>query len=340
MRIVTSRRSVLVYVCALILAGSAGTSSAQIVESVGSRALGMGGAFVAVASDSSATWWNPAGLAAGPFVEVAVDGGPVERAGDLPARRDRVLGVAVTVPALGFSYYRLRITDIQRSDPTDQPAASREDTQVGPSLRSFSAASWGVTLVHSVFSGVHVATTLKYVRGTVRQDTGTAGRSPSEWLDEAEGLDGGTADNRFDMDAGVLAVVGAVRVGAVMKNLLAPQFGDGAFRLPRQTRVGVALDAARGGRPGLILAADVDALAYETISGRRQMVAAGVEQWFGVQRFGVRAGGRVNLTGAHEGAATAGASVLVRSGLYIDGHVVGGGADAERGWGLAGRVTF
>jgi hypothetical protein len=45
---------------------------AQIVESVGSRALGMGGAFVAVASDSSATWWNPAGLAAGQFVDLAI----------------------------------------------------------------------------------------------------------------------------------------------------------------------------------------------------------------------------------------------------------------------------
>ena len=45
---------------------------AQIVESVGSRALGMGGAFVAVASDSSATWWNPAGLAAGPFLDLAI----------------------------------------------------------------------------------------------------------------------------------------------------------------------------------------------------------------------------------------------------------------------------
>ena len=35
-------------------------ASAQIVESVGHRALGMGGAFVAVADDSTATWWNPA----------------------------------------------------------------------------------------------------------------------------------------------------------------------------------------------------------------------------------------------------------------------------------------
>ena len=40
---------------------------AQIYESVGTRAQGMGGAFVAVADDASATWWNPAGLAMGAF---------------------------------------------------------------------------------------------------------------------------------------------------------------------------------------------------------------------------------------------------------------------------------
>src|SRR5215831_18017258 len=39
---------------------------AQLVfESVGMRALGMAGAFVAVADDATATFWNPAGLPSG-----------------------------------------------------------------------------------------------------------------------------------------------------------------------------------------------------------------------------------------------------------------------------------
>jgi len=46
-------------------------ASAQIIETVGERALGMGGAFVAVADDSSGTWWNPAALATGPFVDLS-----------------------------------------------------------------------------------------------------------------------------------------------------------------------------------------------------------------------------------------------------------------------------
>src|ERR1043166_1692648 len=38
---------------------------AQTAAPVGVRAEGMGGAFVAVADDATAAWWNPAGLATG-----------------------------------------------------------------------------------------------------------------------------------------------------------------------------------------------------------------------------------------------------------------------------------
>ena len=42
--------------------GSQRPAFSQSFDLVGTRALGMGGAFVAVADDASATWWNPAGL--------------------------------------------------------------------------------------------------------------------------------------------------------------------------------------------------------------------------------------------------------------------------------------
>ena len=50
-------------VTAVAHAGSAGRAGAYLKMGVGARALGMGSAFVAVADDSSAAFWNPAGLA-------------------------------------------------------------------------------------------------------------------------------------------------------------------------------------------------------------------------------------------------------------------------------------
>ena len=40
-----------------------GTTAAQFLKiGVGARAIGMGGAFVAVADDATAIYWNPAGI--------------------------------------------------------------------------------------------------------------------------------------------------------------------------------------------------------------------------------------------------------------------------------------
>ena len=45
---------------------AAAPADAQSFEALGSRAQGMG-AFVAVADDASAVYWNPAGLASGAY---------------------------------------------------------------------------------------------------------------------------------------------------------------------------------------------------------------------------------------------------------------------------------
>ena len=58
---------------ALVLAFPA-RSAAQGTDSVGTRAQGMGGAFVGVADDASAVFWNPAGLAGGSYFSLVLDG--------------------------------------------------------------------------------------------------------------------------------------------------------------------------------------------------------------------------------------------------------------------------
>src|SRR5512145_1528095 len=97
-------------ICGLLIASLADRAGAQVFEAVGSRALGMGGAFVAVANDSSATWWNPAALGAGPFFDMGLGRATTDSSQDLPARRDRVGSYAMVFPPAGFSYYRVRVT--------------------------------------------------------------------------------------------------------------------------------------------------------------------------------------------------------------------------------------
>jgi hypothetical protein len=328
------------FLFAAVLVMIATNCSAQIVESVGNRALGMGGAFVAVADDSTATWWNPGGLATGPFSDVTVGRAVTDLKGSLPDRRDRVSWFAATVPAVGFSYYRLRITDIRGFGPTGQPLVDREDTRAGASVRSISVNELGLTVVQSVLPGVHAGVTLKYVRGTPRAAVDDGARAADELLDSGEALEGGHADRRFDLDAGVIGAAGPVRVGVVMRNIREPEFGDGAFVLPRQTRVGAAIDAAKAGGPPLILAVDADVRTYATGSGDRRVVAVGAEQLLAGKRIGIRAGARFNRVGARERATTAGVSVAARNGLYVEGLIVRGGSAAERGWGFGTRVTF
>jgi hypothetical protein len=322
-------RRVFPYVSVLCLL--AGSVSAQTIETVGERAMGMGGAFVAVADDSSATWWNPAALAAGPFMDASAGWSKTEFRQDGSVRvRTVPVAVSLSTPPFGVSYYRFRITNIQSSGPTVTPPAGREDGRVGvvPSLR---VDDFGVTLLHSVFTGVHVGTTLKFLRGRVEHTTSGIGLTP-----EAE----------FDADLGVLAVAGPWRVGGVVRNLRAAEFGDVAqgdgVRLPRQARVGVAFDAAagRGSGAAWTVSADVDVASYATGTGDRRVIAAGAERWLFGKRIGVRGGGRFNQVGRKERSATGGVSAAIRTGMFVEAHAVAGGSDDERGWGVAARVSF
>lgn len=334
---------------ALLCVLTAVPARAQIIEAAGSRALGMGGAFVAVASDSTATWWNPAGLAAGPYVDLSWGRGRVETTERLPVSREKTSWFALATPPVGLSYYRFRITDIQPFDPTGQAEAGREERRAGVPVRSLSASQLGVTLVRTLMPGVHAGTTLKYVRGIIRGGREDSLARPSDLLAGGEALDGGQAESRFDVDLGVLGIAGPVRLGAVVRNAREPEFGEAGvmsdasaapMRLPRQIRVGAAFDAEAGLGVPLTVAFDADVRAYATASGPRRMVAFGAEHWFLAKRVGVRAGGRVNTRGASARSATAGVTLTVRAGAYLEGHAVRGGSADEQGWGLGARVSF
>jgi hypothetical protein len=105
-------------------------------------------------------------------------------------------------------------------------------------------------------------------------------------------------------------------------------------------RVGVAFDTEAESERPLTVALDGDVREYDTPTGPRQVVALGVERWVVAKRVAVRAGGRLNVRGARERAATVGASIAMRGGLLLEGHAAGGGVAGEQGWGLAARVSF
>ncbi len=328
---------------------------AQMTESVGSRALGMGGAFVAVANDSTATWWNPAGLAAGPFLDMSFGRAVADQVeGGLeggPASRNQSRWVSFASLPVGISHYRFQVTDIRAIDPVEGLSANRQDRRAGVpppwQARSLSASQLGLTLVQTLVPGIHAGATLKYVRGTIRtlrrEEASDDRPLVKEQLDAGEALEGGEADSTFDVDLGLLATAGPFRIGALVRHVKAPELGvEGAsVTLARQSRAGVAFDAAAAGGPALTIALDVDLERTTTPAGRdRRNLAVGAEQWLSKQRIGLRGGMRMNREGAKERTGTFGASVAVRAGLFIDGHVVRGGAEGEEGWGGAARVSF
>jgi hypothetical protein len=206
---------------------------------------------------------------------------------------------------------------------------------MGVPLRVLSASQFGVTLVHSVAWGIHTGATVKFVSGSVRAGFGDERTTPSALLDAADDFPSGDSHRQVDVDLGALAVAGPVRLGVRLQNLFEPEFET--IRLPRQLRVGVAIDPEFTAGVPLTIALDADVNAYDTMAGERRVVALGAEYWFASRRVGIRGGGRINTLGAEERTGTLGATVAIRSGLYVDTHIAAGD---EKSWGLATRVSF
>lgn len=329
----------------LLVASGAG---AQSFESVGIRAQGMGGAFVAVADDATATWWNPAGLASGAFFSAVLERDRLQepstdrdQAG-LPRSASRVDsgGFAVAFPALGLSYYRLRVSEIRAASPTGASPVGRQDQRPAASgLSALVLQQFGATVGQSLGAHLVVGATLKLVRGSAATASGDGGGAS---LDRASSLDG-VGRTRGDVDLGAMAAFGPARLGLAVRNVTRPAFGDGAeaVTLGRQARAGLAVTGGGPGAPAQVtVALDADLTTRATPVGDERRVAAGVETWLLRRRLGVRGGVSGSTVGASRTAGSLGVSVALKSGMYFDAEATGGGDEALRGWGFALRVTF
>jgi hypothetical protein len=279
------------------------SASGQTTDLVGVRALGMGGAFTAVADDATATWWNPAGLASGYYFSAILeyahpDVGPGEG----------LRGFSTAFPALGLSYYRL---------PRRASSSASTETEPGSREDEGSLSVYGATVGQSIGQHLVVGSTVKLLR--------------------ADGTKTG-------LDVGAMAAFRRSRFGLMVRNVTEPDFGSGvdAFTLRRHARAGGAFTAAPRGIIGsATVSVDADLTTTATAAGDERRVAAGAEFWTPRRTFGVRGGASRSTIGADRSVFSGGASAALRSGLFVDAQITGGGTDKSRhGWGLAARVTF
>lgn len=327
----------------LILTFSAAGADAQIFESVGPRAQGMGGAFVGVADDASAAWWNPAGLASGAFFNVLIEKGrvtqPEEVVGDAPALRNSASGFAAAFPALGLSYYRLQLSQIAPISPTEGGPGSRQQQEGDLRLLTRAVSQFGMTVGQSIGDHLVLGSTVKLLRAGV-----ASGALPAsgDLLDAADDL-GIERNTKFDLDLGAMARFGAAQLGLTVRNLTRPTFGGDNDRatLVRQVRTGIGLLLAqRGAFEALTLAADADLTTTPSIFGDVRHVATGAEAWLWGRKVGLRGGVTANTIGARRPSVSTGVSVAPIRGIYIEASGTAGADAGLRGWTTALRFSF
>jgi len=281
---------------------------AQTFGGVGERAQGMGGAFVAIADDATAVYWNPAGI--GSVFKFDTQLGitsPPQTADNTDGAKTMFVGAAL--PVLGFAYYRTR--------SAGEPSGSRQlEGSRGVDVSTFGTGHTAVTLVQSIVSQIVVGSTLR--------------------------VSNGAGQTGFDLDVGAKAVVGDVRLGFVSRNLTQ------ALDTSRQARIGVGFaprSLPAGVFGPLSIDVDVDLTRTPTVLGDRRLAAIGSEQWWLRGTLGTRVGVNWNTYGDEEDPAVSGGlTVKIPSdalgGVFIEGHLIRGRRDLDSDWGAGLRISF
>jgi hypothetical protein len=288
------------------------STQAQSFGGVGTRAEGMGGAFVAVADDASAVYWNPAGIATGATFDLQVSKGP-----------DSGIFVGAALPVLGASYYRTReVTGL----PTVSGSGDRQNGGSGEvQLRTLETTNFGVTVVQTIAPGLVIGTTARIVQGDVDVFKKTA--------------------TTVDLDAGAMVSARDLRFGLTARNLREPEFESaaGIVRMKRQFRVGAAL-APRALPTGVhgpfTFAFDADLTTTPDVRGDRRTAAAGGEYWLAKGFVGIRAGVRWSTLGDTNRALSGGITVRLPRSIHVEGQMTKDNESNQNEWTAGARVTF
>jgi hypothetical protein len=296
--------------CCVGLLGWSSSAIAQGAPAVGVRAAGMAGAFVGVADDASAVYWNPAGLASGAFFSLVLDRSALQPANGQGAPQSTATLIAIGTPPFGLTYYRTAYR------VRTAIAAAAANGAGGSEM--LTAHQFGVTIDQSLHDGFAVGATVKAVRGI------TAGASKTV----------------FDADLGVMLSGSLGRAGLVLRNAFEPELASsvGPVRLERSIRGGFSLLM----RETVRVAGDADFTTADTPDGRWRDAAVGAEL-HPLARVWVRTGVHWNTAGGPLGTApvvAAGGSAAVYGSLMVDAQVSGASKNGNRGWGAGLRYNF
>lgn len=318
----------------------------------GVRASGMAGAFVAVADDGNAPLWNPAGLGQSGLFNAVIGGSTIDLNQDAgrPILLERNawsqndFGISIALPMVAFTYARTQ-TAGARAVAIAEPGPDRQDPRTAAVAQRLETSQYGISVAQSIGDSVVVGSTLRVVHGSGGAEWLPATVDAGTSLERAEDLPS-SGRTRFDADIGVLAYAGRARLGLSMRHLAEPTFVDAAgglpaIRLERGVRAGVAFGTGRmWNQQPWTIALDADLTTSESVDGERRAASIGAERWFWGRRVGLRGGGQWQTVGDRRPLASAGVSVAVAAGLYLDAYAAAGSDLAGRGWGVAARVAY
>ncbi len=359
----------------MVLAIPAQTYAVEFVT-VGPRAMGMGGAGVAVTTDALATYWNPAGLAMTQTVDIRIVGGVqvIDRLGiadaihDLekfntsdnsPANQAKAQDIAnrinrpgATVSLngsaglyvkghLGEHAFGFNVSDVATGGGFIlNPVQVSGTTITGAmAIRLLEARQAAFSYAYAFSDKTFsIGVTGKIIQGaSYNGSTALTGGSDVSIRDN---FGKSTLSTAFGIDVGAIYRPSSwLRFGAVAKDINQPTFnaaGGGELKLGPQIRGGMAINPYSS----LTLTADVDATANKTfVPGvKSQVLSLGAEQTILSEFLSFRVGGFKNMKDASTHfTPTAGLGLRVYA-LRVD---VGGGYDfREKGALVSGSLAL
>lgn len=282
-------------VVALVLAGQspvhAQGGAAYLKMGVGARAIGMGGAFTAVADDATALYWNPAGIAKLRRAEATA------MHAQLSLDRDfDFVGYATPVTtgsgAWGASYTRFAVSGIPETKVRPGTNAAQLTDDFYDVSGNFLAAGPGLGTVRifSLFDDVEQSVTGSYARKVDdKLYLGGTLRHLRQSLYTADG-------SGFGIDLGALYVPGPKWTFGVTAKDVGESIDFGSAAHDAKVDVTISGGAAYSGFKNTLVSAEA------TRTGHRGFkMRAGAERWFD-EKYAVR-------LGVNEGDLSAGASL-------------------------------